>query len=349
MYTTKNKSSIVFIGRFQPPTIAHYEMISEALKKAEQVIICIGSYKATKTLKNPWSYEERENMIYSMFKKDQKIICIPLRDYMYNDTTWISSLQNKVSDIVGHSNKNVSIIGCFKDDSSYYLKFFPQWKLMDKPIIQYDGKPISATTVRDSLFSKLNDSLPSGLHNLIESKVAWNLDSYLATTEYENLHKEYEYIKSYKKQWENSPYPPIFVTTDAVVVQSGHVLVIKRKTHPGKDLWALPGGFIKDTEYIKKSMLRELKEETRIELPKVILEKSIKDVHVFDHPKRSLRGRTITHAHLIVLDNTKPLPVVRGDDDAKDAKWMSFNDLILNESNFFEDHLFIIQYFINKL
>ncbi|MGI9055864.1 MAG: bifunctional nicotinamide-nucleotide adenylyltransferase/Nudix hydroxylase, partial [Pyrinomonadaceae bacterium] len=68
------------------------------------------------------------------------------------------------------------------------------------------------------------------------------------TTEYfPYLKGEFEYIQKYKEdtQFKNVPYAPVFFTTDAVVVQSGHVLVVRRKVHPGKGLLALPGGFLK--------------------------------------------------------------------------------------------------------
>ena len=72
--------------------------------------------------------------------------------------------------------------------------------------------------------------------------------------------------------------------------------------------------------------------------------------HVFDHPKRSMRGRTITHAFLFNLDDYKtPLPQVVGNDDALEAIWMPFNDVQLNEEMFFEDHIHIINHFINRI
>jgi bifunctional NMN adenylyltransferase/nudix hydrolase len=104
---------------------------------------------------------------------------------------------------------------------------------------------------------------------------------------------------------------------------------------------ALPGGFLNQDETIVKGIIRELKEETAINLNRSLLESSIRSVHVFDNPGRSLRGRTITHAAYIPL-NFKILPEVKGSDDAEVAMWVPFADLAKNRDQVFEDHIDII-------
>ena len=93
-------------------------------------------------------------------------------------------------------------------------------------------------------------------------------------------------------------------------------------------------------------MLRELREETRIKIPKAGLEEKIVGSKVFDYPGRSTRGRTISHGYHIRLRDGS-LPEVRGSDDAKRAFWMPLWDVTKNEENFFEDHAHIINYFTN--
>ena len=138
-------------------------------------------------------------------------------------------------------------------------------------------------------------------------------------------------------------YPPTFVTTDAVVVQSGHILLIQRKAAPGKGLWALPGGFLNPRELIVDGILRELHEETKLKVPKPVLRGSITKREVFDDPGRSERGRIITHAALIQLPPGE-LPSVKGSDDARKAKWMPIADL--REDVMFEDHYHIINHML---
>ncbi len=55
------------------------------------------------------------------------------------------------------------------------------------------------------------------------------------------------FIERYRAAWKDAPYPPTFVTTDAVVVHSGHLPLACLRAEPGKGLWALPGGFMSRT------------------------------------------------------------------------------------------------------
>ena len=143
------------------------------------------------------------------------------------------------------------------------------------------------------------------------------------------------------------PYPPTFVTTDNVVIRSGHVLLIKRRYNPGKGLWALPGGFLDVSEKIEDGAVRELKEETRINITKKELRKSIVESKVFDHPNRSLRGRTITHAYLYDLGYGQ-LPEIKANDDASGAHWVPLSEAHRMEEFFFEDHYDILVQLTSK-
>ena len=102
-------------------------------------------------------------------------------------------------------------------------------------------------------------------------------------------------------------------------------------------------------ETIEDSAFRELKEETRILVPKDTLKRYSIDQRAFDHPQRSLRGRTVTHAYCIKLPDGGELPGVKGSDDAEHALWVPLADLYVRETEFYEDHLHIIEWFTRKL
>jgi bifunctional NMN adenylyltransferase/nudix hydrolase len=137
------------------------------------------------------------------------------------------------------------------------------------------------------------------------------------------------------------------VTVDAIVVQSGHVLLVKRGAMPGKGLWAMPGGFINHDERINDAVIRELREETGIKIPDKVLKGCIVEKDVFDDPNRSSRGRTITHAFLIHLSPDISLPKVKGGDDAAKAKWVPISNL--KQEDFFEDHYHVLQNMIGRI
>jgi len=330
----------IFIGRFQPFHLAHKELLTKALECADKVIVVIGSYNKAPDIKNPWSAKERLQMVKdSLSKEDNERVCpIFMRDYLYNDNLWLTDLQQKIYDITGGSD-NVALIGHEHDRSSFYLKLFPQWKLISvKNIDKYPH----ATDLRRMYFTH-----DIGYKKYVTEEVANYMETFKSSPTFNKLKDEFEFIKQYFIAWEGAPFAPTFVTVDSVVIKSGHVLVVRRRGNPGKGLIALPGGFLNQNETIKFGAIRELKEETGIKVSKEDLESSIIDQKVFDHPDRSLRGRTITHAFLINL-KSGALPQVKGNDDADKAWWMPLSEFYTRESEFFEDHWHIIAYYCNR-
>ena len=351
----------VFQGRFQPIHYAHIKIIKEALEIAETVIISVGTAKRARTIKNPWTAEERIAQIKHALKEElglpqsgwedfpnivDRIKFITIRDHKYNDTKWAAELYSKAVQAGATQDQETVLVGCFKDSSSYYLKMFPQWSFHEVDRIYSHGKHLlSATDIRDELFSegRVTNHVGHLSKGIVLALNNWVKDG----AEYPRLKEEYEHIRRYKDAWAMAPFPPVFMTTDAVVVKSGHILMVKRGFNPGKGLWALPGGFLDQKEKIEDCVVRELKEETRIKVDKPILRRSITESKVFDHPERSLRGRTITYAYLMDLGEG-PLPYVKGSDDAVGAHWIPLADLQSIEDEIFEDHMDIITYMTSR-
>jgi bifunctional NMN adenylyltransferase/nudix hydrolase len=339
----------IVIGRFQPLHLAHQDLIQYSLTLAEKTIVILGSARAAPDVKNPFTPAMREEIIRACFPKDnENLIFRSVRDYPYNDHVWTAEVQNVVNEITEDDDKenaSVAIAGFFKDKSSYYLNLFPQWNFEEFYCADKERLSLNASEIREKFFSESED-----WQSLVPPKVAGYLNAFRATEYYPRLKSEFEYIKKYREdtQFKGVPYKPVFLTTDAVVVQSGHVLVIRRGFQPGKGLLALPGGFLAENMTLEDSALKELKEETNIKVPLQVLRGSIKASHVFDYPERSQRGRTVTFAYYIELtpDLKEGLPRVKGGDDAKKAFWLPLSALGEKENEFFEDHYFIIRYFL---
>ena len=328
----------VYIGRFQPFHNGHKTILEKASKISNEILVLVGSVNKALNIKNPFTFEERKSMIPTEIN-GVKIKVKPLKDFV-NDGSWVSEVQSIVAEEYDDYDEDlkIAIVGCEKDSSTYYLKTFI-WDF-----VGYEQeRNINATYIRERLFENPSEylaTIPNSTQNFL---LKWT-----KSETYKRLKDEYEFIKHYKSLFDCLPYPPIFVTTDAVVFCKGHVLLVKRKSNPGKGLWALPGGFVKDDQNLKESAIRELKEETKIKVYKADLRNSIKGVKVFDSPDRSLRGRTITHAFYFHL-NLPKLPYVKGSDDAEFAKWVSLYDFFENyETQMFEDHYDIVSYFFNR-
>lgn len=140
---------LVYIGRFQPFHKAHLETIEIALQQSKYVILALGSAQHERTVKNPFLATERQQMILSNFSQEdqQRLIFVNVID-VYNDEKWQKLVKQLVQDVTPTDVK-IGLIGHFKDDSSYYLKFFPEWDMLELDSLQ---NAISATPLREAYY-----------------------------------------------------------------------------------------------------------------------------------------------------------------------------------------------------
>lgn len=360
----KRADLAVYIGRFQPLHLGHLHAIKMGMTLANHVLVLMGDTGGPRSIKNPWTFEERRQMLQRSLPGDcyadtgviPRILIDRIQDHPYADHEWIAEVHAAVarhlaSGSMTDANVKVILIGHEKDNSSYYLKFFPMWNFVDTGYEELEGqfeRKIDATKIREFIFE---DQLPYTV-GVLGREVREHIQYLRAANPeiYEDLKYEYDAIKKYRASWASAPFPPVFVTTDAVVVQSGHILMVRRGERPGKGLLALPGGFIDQVETIENCAIRELQEETNIKLQPEVLKRCIKHVQVFDRAggvSTADRGRIITHVHLIKLDDSKELPKVRGGDDAAEALWVPLAEL--NPRIVFSDHYHIIEAVLGKL
>ncbi|MCK4922720.1 MAG: NUDIX hydrolase [Bacteroidales bacterium] len=118
-------------------------------------------------------------------------------------------------------------------------------------------------------------------------------------------------------------YPRPSVSVDIMIFsklnQKIEVLLIRRKNPPFKQLFALPGGFMDMDESLEEAAIRELKEETNIDI------KSLLQFGIYDKPDRDPRGRTLSVIFYAIFDK-KPDNIEAGD-DAQMVKWCDMNKL----------------------
>jgi bifunctional NMN adenylyltransferase/nudix hydrolase len=338
---TKQYHTLVLIGRFQPLHNAHLKIIQQASEISDQLVIITGSAKQARTYKNPFTSQERKDMIIDATGGKVNGMNIYVEgniDTIYNNQAWAIRVQGIVSKYICLGTKT-GIIGYKKDESSFYFDMFPQWDFVNVGLIE----PLSAVDIRDLYFKR--DVNMNFIKSVVPQATFNFLSEFKNTEEYEQVIREREFVQHYKKQFASLPYQPIFSTADAVVIQSGHVLMIKRRSEPGKGLWALPGGFVNAASdaSVQDAAIRELREETGLKVPVPVLRGSITANKVFDAIDRSARGRTITHAFKFELQDGE-LPKVKGMDDAVKAKWIPFAEI--KSEDCFEDHYEIISHFV---
>jgi bifunctional NMN adenylyltransferase/nudix hydrolase len=313
----------VIIGRFQPLHNGHLRLFEKAFSFPDEVVVLLGSARQARTPKNPFTAAEREAQIRAVFP-GRNMRFVHLRDY-HDDAVWNSAVRNAVG-------KEARLIAFEKDDSSYYLRNFPEWERV--PVTAQAD--LSATEVRELLFSP-----GAAKWMLIETRVpavaAEYLRTWSTTPMFARLQAEHDYYKAYRDRWGPGPH----VTADAVMVNDRRVLLVRRGRPPGEGLLALPGGFVNPGERLLDCAIREMREETGLDFTRGYLESFMTGQRVRDFPGRSLRGRVISHVFCFHIDTREP-PPIRGNDDAAEALWVPISELPQLEDSFFEDHFLVL-------
>ncbi|MEN8192541.1 MAG: NUDIX domain-containing protein [Bacteroidota bacterium] len=115
------------------------------------------------------------------------------------------------------------------------------------------------------------------------------------------------------------------------------VLLIKRKRNPNKDSWALPGGFVLNTETLDEAAVRILEETSNVK--NIYLEQ----VHTFSKIDRFPLRRVISVSYFALIDPEKHF--LKPGVDTTDVKWLQINEKI----NFPFDHAEIFQSALKQL
>jgi len=97
-------------------------------------------------------------------------------------------------------------------------------------------------------------------------------------------------------------------TVDVIAEMSDGAIVLVRRKHPPPG-WALPGGFVEAGESAASAALRELREETGLDVELLEL------FHVYADPARDPRGPTLS---VVFIGRASGTPV--GADDAAEAR-----------------------------
>jgi 8-oxo-dGTP diphosphatase len=151
----------------------------------------------------------------------------------------------------------------------------------DRPVVNFDGDEYSLTSEAADAISE------------------FRLKEHLLQEQLHNL---------WRKPW---------ITTDGVVLIDGRLVLIRRGREPFKGMYALPGGIVDYGESLEDCIIREMREETGLDVEIVGIG------GVYSKPDRDPRGHFITVSfNLRCIGGT-----LRGGDDAADASLFDLNAL----------------------
>jgi len=144
-----------------------------------------------------------------------------------------------------------------------------------------------------------------------------------------------------EEEFDPEKYDRPSVTVDIILftIKNGDlkVLLVKRDLEPFKDMWAIPGGFVRMEESLEEAAKRELLEETNVK--DVYLEQ----LYTFGNPKRDPRTRVITVSYFALVNSDKFK--LKASTDVKDVKWFSIYEL----PKLAFDHQDILEYALKRL
>lgn len=140
----------LFIGRFQPFHKGHLQIIHNASIEYDKIIIGIGSSQYNYTFDNPFSSEEREQMIEQSLKQinveNYELVLIP---DIHNYPKWVVHVASIISDfdiVLTNSSLTKSLF----EEQGYAIKETP---LFDRN--KYSGKEIRKRMINDESWEDL--------------------------------------------------------------------------------------------------------------------------------------------------------------------------------------------------
>ena len=334
---------VVCCGRFQPFTNAHLDGLHAALQVARHAIVLCRGVDLPRSIAHPWSFAERRAMLQQSLSGDSaaRTVIYPAGDNLYLPRKWADSVRDIVATELAArgdrlSQARIGVADFDADNADVYEYLDPPWSRVALPAteLQTEEEICAEVFRREDLCSDpRNIEVPHGTLAILRATAR--------SADFAPLRLEFAANEKFRAAWSGSPWPPTFVTVDAILTAGAQLLLVQRGRMPGRGLWALPGGFVDPEESLLEACIRELCEETQIIVPRETLVAKETARAVFDAPKRSVRGRTITHVFQFSLPSDKPLPTVRGGDDASAARWVEIDTI--RRRRMFEDHYAILQ------
>jgi mutator protein MutT len=116
------------------------------------------------------------------------------------------------------------------------------------------------------------------------------------------------------------PKQPV-VGVGAVIIQNGKILLEKRKNEPGRGKWSIPGGLVELGESVSQTVVREVAEETGLEVCEPEL------IDVVDNVVRDENGEV--KYHFVIIDFFVKLKggELKAQSDADELRWVPLDEV----------------------
>lgn len=140
------------------------------------------------------------------------------------------------------------------------------------------------------------------------------------TEEEETQGSEAEYLQRYQARFAGFDRPAVTVDVVlfTVVDRQLRLLLIRRRLHPFKGSWALPGGFLTRGETAEQAARRELQDEAGVS------DLYLEQLFTFTDPQRDPREWIVSIAHYALVSAARLSP--RAGTDAVETGWFAVKE-----------------------
>lgn len=317
-------STAVIIGRFTPLHNGHVAMIQKATQEHDKVLILVGSPNKLPDFKLPFPVETRAAAVKAMFP-DAVVKSIP---DVPSDMEWVADVSSRM--LTMEEDPMQITMYCGDKDQKFYRENFLS------PVVALDSSGVSATMVRELMYhgnwEDAYDLVPKVTEELLKS---WTLTDAFLT-----LKDEYFACVSKKKtDFRNHAFSnPVEPVAHAVVIKDSKVLVGLRNGSRGKGQWALPGGYMNHDETSRAAALRELKEETGLDL--LACHRAAEVAFAVEENLNDLSTRTVGLNYMYLLEDDVELTA---GDDFDEVKWVPLKDILEDKELLFYNHNLVVK------
>ena len=298
------KKLAVVIGRFQLPHHQHIKLIEYAHTLATNVVILVGSSNRSRSIYDPFSFDERVCMLTESLKCADKFTTKfePLEDDLYLESQWTSNVKSivdmykNVYDI--DNDSDVLLVGSNKDETSYYLNSF-SYEVVDY-MEHNEYVDISSTDIRT------------------------NWLQHPETFKHPALSKDGKAYKVAKEMSEQRIDSECALMETLVMPVNKDSVVLKKLIIGGEKYWSLPGKMV-------------LSGESQSDIVKSSFDPNCKLItnHTFSGSRRSIHGDVRAICYWAET-NVQP--------DNDDYKSFTWNEIEAMRNCIYMDHYFIIKF-----